>query len=154
MKNLAFVILVSILVQLLPGVASAKLYCALANEKHALDTRALQSHFMVAALACGEQKKYNSFVKKFQTELVESGKYLKDYFRRNYSGNESENKMNQFITALANETSKRSLEKNSARFCAEAIELFKKTESGRIKRAYDLAVQSGFEKVHKISACN
>ncbi len=75
--------------------------CASAAEKTAFDTRVLQSELMVAALSCGENARYNSFVQKFESELVANGNALRGYFARNY-GKSGEDVLDRFITRIAN----------------------------------------------------
>lgn len=89
--------------------------CARENELTALHLRSLQSQLMVAALSCGKRNQYNAFINKYNDELAHSGKTLIGYFKRVYRYN-SQNKLDSFITALANEASSRSIN-NREKFC-------------------------------------
>jgi hypothetical protein len=92
--------------------------CANTVEQAALHTRAVQTEFMVAALACGQSEYYNAFVIKFQPQLVREGKNLQAYFRRVH-GAAGTKRLNTFVTQLANLASERSIA-NRGRFCATA----------------------------------
>ena len=133
--------------------ADAGKACALENEKLALDTRAMQSRLMVAALSCGERQKYNSFIKQFQSELINGGKDLKKYFIRNYNA-DAEKQMNKFITSLANEASKNSLNNNPENFCAGESKLFDQINVSSRYNVLKLASSQEFSDMHKISSCN
>ena len=134
-------------------VANAKMACAMKDEKSAFDTRAMQSQLMVAALSCGEHQKYNDFIKKFRDELIASGKGLKSYFARNYS-RDADFQMNKFITFLANEASKKSLDSNSEKFCAESSNLFSKLKEINSKNRLEFASSENFSRLHKINSCD
>ncbi len=154
MKNhivIAFVLL--IILACAAHIAEAKMACAFKNEKNALDARAMQSQMMVAALSCGNQQKYNSFIKKFQAEFIECGKNLKTYFTRNYH-NDADRQMNKFITSIANEASKKSLDQNSEQFCAEANHLFDKIQSSGKQNVLELASMQEFASLHPIKSCD
>lgn len=133
--------------------AKAKMACASKDEKKAFDTRALQSHLMVAALSCDERQDYNVFIKKHSSELIKNGEYIKTYFKRNYERN-ADIQMNQFITALANASSKKSLDTNSDKFCAQAVRIFKQVSAVRINKISDFAARPDFANLHKVTECN
>jgi hypothetical protein len=84
--------------------------CPSIAEASAERVRVLQTELMVAALKCrgredlGLFEKYNTFVRKFTPELVEHGKTLTGYFQRSY-GNSYRQKMDKYITSLANTVS-------------------------------------------------
>jgi hypothetical protein len=96
--------------------------CALTNEAGALRTRVIQSQAMVAALACGEESRYNVFVVKFQKQLVAEGNTLRQFFSRAYGKNATA-KLNEFVTAMANRESSLSVA-DRATYCLRAAELF------------------------------
>ena len=50
----------------------------------ALNTRALQTELMVAALSCGNRIHYNAFVIKYQGDLVKHGRSLQSFFQRKH----------------------------------------------------------------------
>ncbi len=133
--------------------ADAKMACAFKDEMLALDTRAMQSQLMVAALSCGEHKKYNEFVKKFSADLIESSSNLKNYFSRNYKS-DAEGQMNKFITALANEASKKSLNQNSDKFCAAESKLFEEIKIVKKQKVSEFAKKREFASLHNVSSCD
>ena len=51
-----------------------------ATNDSAVQTRKLQTELMVSALYCGQQARYNAFVRRFESELVVSGQKLKALF--------------------------------------------------------------------------
>ena len=98
--------------------------CAKPEEMEAIRIRALQTELMMAGLSCNGKKHYNRFVKNNRTELKHYAKSMRGYFERNFSGN-AETEMDQFITKLANDSSKRSLKNGAKSFCSDANTLFK-----------------------------
>ena len=63
----------------------------------ALNTRALQTELMVAALSCGNRIHYNAFVIKYQGDLVKHGRSLQSFFQRKHGAAGRKN-LNTFIT--------------------------------------------------------
>ena len=107
-------------VSLIAGQASAM--CVNNSERQAMSMRVLQTELMVAALTCGQQGEYNTFVRKFEGELVDRGKALRAAFQRMYGG-QGQPRLDGFITRLANEASQRSIA-SRADFCPRAAELY------------------------------
>jgi hypothetical protein len=91
--------------------------CVSEQDERALNTRVLQTELMVAALSCNEQQRYNAFVTNYRGHLAEQGASLRAWFSRTY-GSASSSELNAFVTKLANDASKRSLEAGS--YCAAA----------------------------------
>ncbi|MGZ9035323.1 MAG: hypothetical protein ACXW25_13085, partial [Rhodospirillales bacterium] len=87
-----------------------------------LNARVLQTELMVAALACGEQQRYNAFVNTFKSELTQRGRLLRAYFKRVH-GPSGENRMNAFVTKLANDASQRTANGPDA-YCTASAKLF------------------------------
>lgn len=52
---------------------AARTACVSARDEVALNARVLQTELMVAALACGEQRRYNAFVTAFRGAAGRSG---------------------------------------------------------------------------------
>jgi hypothetical protein len=96
--------------------------CATAEDEVTLNARVLQTELMVAALVCGEQQRYNAFVNTFKSELSQRGQSLRAYFKRVH-GPSGENRMNAFVTKLANDASQRTAN-GPAAYCAAAARLF------------------------------
>ena len=91
-------------------------------ETSALRTRVVQSHAMVAALACGEEARYNVFVAKFQKQLIAEGQSLREFFSRAY-GKSATAKLNEFVTSMANrESGLSAIDRNA--YCQRAAQLF------------------------------
>ena len=110
----------------MPGSGLAKAAtCANSKDLEALGVRVLQTELMVAALTCGQQDQYNTFVKTYKGELVKHGRALRSLFKRVY-GSSHKRRLNGFVTKLANDSSQRS---NGARqgYCMLATELFNET---------------------------
>jgi len=105
---------------LVPTIASAA--CVRPAEKAAFDIRALQSQLMVAALSCAQQDDYNTFVRKFQTELGTAFRGVAGHFRRT-AGSQHQRQLDQYITQLANGQSQLSIARGSF-FCREQTPLF------------------------------
>lgn len=106
---------------LAPTIASATV-CVQPAEKTAFDIRALQSQLMVAALSCGQQDDYNTFVRKFQSDLGTAFRNVAGHFRRT-AGAQHQRQLDQYITNLANGQSQLSIARGSF-FCREQAPLF------------------------------
>jgi protein-tyrosine-phosphatase len=102
--------------------STAQAACVSGADEAALQARVLQTELMVAALTCNAKPSYNSFAKKFSTELVRHGRQLRNYFARTYGGR-ANSELNRFVTELANEASTRSVLVSSS-YCADAREKF------------------------------
>jgi hypothetical protein len=152
MKTLSTVLTASCLI--LCSLTSHASDCASDKEKTALDSRALQSQLMVAALSCRTPDNYNSFMIKFKPELAAQNEVLEDYFSHKYSGKQSTGKLNQFMTALANEASKRSLKIDSKEFCQTTAKLFDKVMDSKPSKLYKIAAEKQFSSLHGIKGCN
>ena len=87
-----------------------------------IEVRRLQTNMMVAALACGARSDYNEFVITHRSSLQKYGQAIRTEFRRRY-GKAGDNRLNQFVTRLANEASARS-NADRENFCAEATASF------------------------------
>lgn len=79
---------------------------------------------MVAALTCKRRQSYNSIVARFGDELATRGRSLRGIFKRLH-GEKAEQRLNRFVTRLANEASMRSLRQPD--YCDGAVTLFDKT---------------------------
>jgi hypothetical protein len=108
-------------------VAEAATRCATAQERTAMRVRVMQTELMVAALSCRAVPgrdftgQYNTFVQRHGERLVNHGRVLQSYFQTRY-GEQARKKLDAFITALANDASRRSM--NSVTFCDESVQLF------------------------------
>lgn len=128
---------------LLPTIASAA--CVQPAEKISFDIRALQSQLMVAALSCGQQEDYNSFVRSNQATLGNAYRGVAGHFRRT-AGGQHQRQLDQYITNLANGQSQLSIARGSF-FCREQAPLFQAAMAA-IGPA-DLAQVSVTQQVHQ-----
>lgn len=107
--------------------AGALAACYTPAEATAVHVRMLQSELMVAALACRESNpelgmidKYNGFVQRHSDGLVSHSRVLQSHFQTRY-GAQHKRQLDVFVTALANDASKRSM---TEKFCDRAATLF------------------------------
>ena len=96
--------------------------CSDPQDQVAVRAKTLQTELMVAALRCDGNQRYNAFVRKFESDLVVQGGQLKSYFSRAY-GVDSERRLNQFVTYIANSASLRSISMGKG-YCTSANALF------------------------------
>jgi hypothetical protein len=113
-------------------IADAFARCVNGKERTAMHVRVMQTELMVAALSCRAVPgrdftgHYNAFVKSHGERLVNHGQVLQSYFKERY-GADFRRRLDAFITALANDASRRSM--NSATFCDESVQLFREVAS-------------------------
>jgi hypothetical protein len=106
--------------------------CVSTKERTAMRVRVMQTELMVAALSCRAVPgrdftgHYNAFIKMHGERLVTHGQVLQSYFKTRY-GADSRRQLDAFITALANDASRRSM--NSTTFCDESVQLFREVDS-------------------------
>jgi hypothetical protein len=120
-------------------------------EQTALNTRALQTELMVAALSCGNRIHYNAFVRKYQGDLVKHGRSLQSFFQRKH-GAAGQKNLNTFITRLANEASQRSSITHAA-FCANSSSPFDRLLSATPVKLEKLLERSTATSTHDIAPC-
>jgi len=88
--------------------------CLTPKEQRATLVRQLQTELMVAALTCARDPgsdlsgRYKAFVERFGDELIANADVLRGYFARAY-GKAQNRRFDSFITALANEASRRAM---------------------------------------------
>jgi hypothetical protein len=125
--------------------------CASPSEEAALRARVVQSQLMVAALSCSQRSGYNAFVRKFERQLVRQGQALRFFFKRTY-GKSAKDRLNRFVTSLANEASERSLGMGT-QFCAEAAKLFVELKEISPREFQAFVARQQFAGAHGIEAC-
>lgn len=113
--------------------------CANASDAAALHVRSLQTWLVVSSLTCGSVDRYNTFVVTFRPALQEHGDALIGYFRKAY-GKAGTDKLNRYVTLLANQASALSLEDRDG-FCARSNAIYAEMEAGGISNA-DLDIYS------------
>jgi hypothetical protein len=106
--------------------------CYTQAEATAVQVRMLQSELMVGALACRDSNpelgmigQYNEFVRRVSDRLVSHSKILQARFQKTF-GAEGHRRLEAFVTALANDASKRSM---TAGYCQNAAGLFSQVSS-------------------------
>jgi hypothetical protein len=105
-----------------PALAAAQ--CMQAAERTAFDVRALQSQLMIAALTCGQQDDYNTFIQRHQRALSGAHQQIASHFDRMY-GSAGEQQLDTYITNLANAQSQEAIRQGSF-FCRQIKPLFQK----------------------------
>lgn len=136
---------------LAPGV-EAWARCMTQEERVAAQVRAVQTELMVAALSCRAvpgrdfTAHYNAFVQKHGERLIHNGRVLQGYFKARF-GAQSGSRFDSFMTALANDLSRRSMA--SATFCDESVGLFQ--EIARLERK-DLETWSGARSAPQVAS--
>ena len=93
----------------------AQAQCVRPSDYPAFDITALKTKLMVTALTCGENARYDNFVRKFQPELVSQDKALNSYFTR-ANARRGRQQHDDYITQLANSESQTGLRQGSL-FC-------------------------------------
>jgi hypothetical protein len=111
--------------------------CVSESTMPALNVRALQTELMVAALACSESERYNSFVETRKDELLPYAKMLQATFK---------GRTNAFVTKVAN---------NSARSmdCTAAGSLFETVLSADHPQLESVASTDWASKRHGYRVC-
>jgi len=109
------------------AISSATIACDAAAsdtlDHTSVHTRKLQTELMVSALYCDQQARYNAFVRRFEGELVSSGRQLKALFVTRHGARHAIPKLDAFLTRLANKESQRRLTLG-IRYCRDAQDLF------------------------------
>ncbi len=93
--------------------------CVTAEEHQALSLRVLQTNLMVGALTCGHHQTYNQFIRRFSSTLSDRGQDMRAFFSRQY-GRKGDERLNQFVTALANQASRDATRQSTQDFCRGA----------------------------------
>ncbi|OAG76374.1 hypothetical protein Amal_02147 [Acetobacter malorum] len=109
--------------------------CGHSPAHEAFDIQALKSELMVTALSCNAQDRYNAFVGKFRTTLLNEEQKLNTYFRSTY-GSSAQREHDDYITQLANIQSEKGLQSGTI-FCMQRIAMF--DEVNALESSEDLA---------------
>jgi hypothetical protein len=102
--------------------AFAASQCTSSPAHEAFDVQGLKSELMVTALSCNMQDRYNAFVAKFRSRLLDEEGALNAYFRTTY-GRSAQREHDDYITQLANVQSERGLKSGTA-FCDQRAAMF------------------------------
>lgn len=135
------------------GQAEAGSFCATTRELDGLNVRALQTKLMVGAIACGQRKEYNSFIRKFRPELQQHSREMQDYFARNYHSAATA-KQDSFVTKLANNMSGHNVTVSGRdEFCDSTSQLFGDINSSGNKDLAAVSADAEIATAHGISPC-
>lgn len=127
------------------------LVCVSSAERSALNVRVLQTELMVAALTCGQQNRYNAFITKFKSALKVRGQTLRQLYNREY-GTAATQRLDEFITRLANEASHRSL-KQGPTYCTTAAVQFTQAMHYEPRELESMTSTLSSNGQHGIGAC-
>lgn len=104
--------------------------CAKPDEKAAFDVTGLKTRLMVAALSCGSEAKYNTFMRDNKRDLVRQEGKLSEYFSRAYGrGRVGQTQLDSYKTELANV--QQQVRSRDGQFCALSDSLFDKAITGK-----------------------
>jgi hypothetical protein len=127
---------------------SAQAQCASDAAYQALSMRALQSELTVAALACRQKSLYKLFVEENAGPLQAQGDALRAYFIENGG----EHGMNKFVTQMANQASRISLETPWEEYCRNSAKLFTTISEKNPEKLLRFATEK-YASWHNISSC-
>ncbi|MBS0966023.1 hypothetical protein JK165_07975 [Acetobacter okinawensis] len=96
--------------------------CGHSPAHEAFNVQGLKSELMVTALSCSAQDRYNTFVAKFRTVLLNEEDKLNGYFRSTF-GRSAQREHDDYITQLANVQSERGLQSGTI-FCQQRMAMF------------------------------
>jgi hypothetical protein len=127
LRRLASASIIAVQATVPSGGAAAR--CLTDEERTAVHVRLLQTELMVAALSCRQTgpgrnlpAQYNAFMRKHREGLANSSRLVQRYFAARH-GSDWESKHHAFVTALANDASRRAMD--SPAFCDEAPTVFR-----------------------------
>jgi len=140
-----------ICVSLIAGTGAQAAPCAASVDTASLQVRMLQTELMVAALTCNQRTDYNAFVTRFQPELALQGKHLQAFFKQKH-GSGAAKALNGFITRIANESSRRGMQKRGE-FCRNAASIHAASKTMQPASLVSYAQSQHFANLHGISAC-
>lgn len=125
--------------------------CASTVDQTSLQVRMLQTELMVAALTCNQRLDYNAFITRFQPELTLHGKHLVSFFKQKH-GAGSAKALNGFITRIANESSRRGMQKRGE-FCRNAASIHASSKNIQSTGLAHYAKAQPFANLHGVKAC-
>jgi hypothetical protein len=83
------------------ALAQAQLRCLAPEERSVVEVASLRSELMVLATGCHRDDSYNSFIRKYQPDLVSNEKAVGELFKRRF-GRRAQQEHDRFTTDLAN----------------------------------------------------
>ena len=102
--------------------AHAQLDCLQTQERSVVEVAALRSELMVLATGCRQDERYNSFIRKYQADLMGNERAVGDVFKRMY-GKRAQQEHDRFTTDLANGESSAGMHLGTD-FCARNSVIF------------------------------
>ena len=150
LRGRIFAAIITSIALVIPGLAQAA-PCAKQADQTALQVRMLQTELMVAALTCNQRTDYNSFVTRFKPQLSAQGKHLQVFFKTQY-GAASSKALNGFITRIANESSRRGMQKRGE-FCRNAASIYQASKAMEPAGLPHYAATLQLASLHGIPAC-
>ncbi|MFZ5836541.1 MAG: hypothetical protein ACOY2B_14330 [Pseudomonadota bacterium] len=136
---------------LIAATPSSAAPCAAAVDRTSLNVRMLQTELMVAALTCNQRPEYNAFVTRFKPELSKQGKHLQSFFKQQH-GSGSAKALNGFVTRIANESSRRGMQKRGE-FCRNAASIYQASKAMEPAGLPHYAATLQLASLHGIPAC-
>jgi len=115
-------LIISMLMAVTMGYDAAAQSCVQADEQEGFNLVALKTSLMVGALTCAQQNQYNTFMTRFQPEILAGQQAMDGYFSRAY-GIYAQNQEDTYVTELANSQSEASISMGGG-FCNANAELF------------------------------
>lgn len=128
--------------------------CAKKDEKQAFDVTGLKTRLMVAAIVCGSEDQYNTFIKRNRTDLVKQDRDLEQYFIRAYGrGRTAQSHMDSYKTDLANVQQQR--RSRDPQFCTGSTALFGALAAAKSTDGIGpVASNAGIDQPMVLSTCN
>lgn len=117
-----FLISLTAIGSLMAHPAMAAPECPNPNDQQAFDLVALKTALMVVATTCNDREQYNSFVRRYQPNLVATDRSLSGYFKTHY-GSRGQQEYDRYATDLANSQSRFGLAQGGD-FCLRNATLF------------------------------
>ena len=85
--------------------ALAQRQCASPTDQAAFEVQALRSELMVLATGCNEDSRYNTFIRRYQSDLQANERAVSAYFKKHY-GRSGQSEHDRFVTDMANARSR------------------------------------------------
>jgi len=115
--------------------ASTAPICGKPADRASFAVAGLKTQLVVLAISCNGSDQYNDFVKRFRPDLLAQEKTLGSFFSRAY-GRKASDQQNDYITALANNTSRTGLA-SGTEYCQRNLTKF--SEVMALKNGTELA---------------
>lgn len=134
----------------MPSIMHAK--CASKKEMKALNFKTMQSNMMVGALACQEQKNYNKLIIRSREAMSDFGDVINSYFKNRYGKADYQDKLDEFVTFIANKSTENSQNVDPIYFCDRTQHLLRAFLSADVENLEEFANEN-FSHFHEIKKC-